>query len=232
MPEYILTYWPLPFRGQFIRATLAHVGASYEETEFDAIVAGKSLPPADQAIPHMGPPLLTDQTAGITLSQTQAILAYLGAKYGLMPDDPLRLALTHKIIADTNDVLCDMTRNNGAQMWTPETWAEFQPRLERWMDMFEVLSARYQMTPETGYILGTDTPGLADLVTATLWGTMSETFPPLRPTLDGAAPAIAGLSDRIAALPAQQKLRRDSAAKFGDIWCGGQIEASLRAVLA
>ena len=33
MADYTLYYWPVPFRGQPIRAVLAHVGASWEEMD-------------------------------------------------------------------------------------------------------------------------------------------------------------------------------------------------------
>jgi glutathione S-transferase len=60
---------------------------------------------------------------------------------------------------------------------------------------------------------------------------MTWTLPALRPLLETTAPAIAALSDRIAQLPEQEELRVRSDDQYGDEWCGGQIEASLRAVL-
>jgi glutathione S-transferase len=60
---------------------------------------------------------------------------------------------------------------------------------------------------------------------------MTDKLPPLRPLLDQTAPALAALCDRIAALPAQAALRAWSDERFGDEWCSGRIEASLRAVL-
>ena len=60
---------------------------------------------------------------------------------------------------------------------------------------------------------------------------MAAKLPSLRPMLEDTAPAIANLSDRIAALPEQQELRARSDAEYGEVLCGGQIEASLRAVL-
>ena len=201
MAQYTLYYWPLPFRGQFVRAVLAHVGASWEE-------AG------------------TGEVAG----EMPAILAYLGEKHGLLPEDPVLRAMSHKIVADANDVLYEMTRYNGAQAWTDAAWKEFQPRLRRWMEIFEETGRRHGLS-SSGSMLGTQAPGLADLVAAQLWGTMTAKFAPLRPLLDRHAPAIAALSDRIAALPAQVELRKRSDEEYGDEWCGGQIEASLRAVL-
>ena len=231
MPDYKLYYWPITFRGQFVRSVLAHVHATWDEAEMAEMVALKNAAPVDQTIAHMGPPVLHDHTAGFSVSQMPAILSYLGKKHGLIPGDPEPDALTFKIIADANDVLYEMTRYNGAQMWTLETWDAFRQRLCRWMQIFEVTGRRHGLTAGSGFMLGTEAPSLADLVTYSLWGTMTEKLPALRPLLDETAPAIAGLTDRIAALPEQAELRERSVADFGDEWCGGQIEASLRAVI-
>jgi glutathione S-transferase len=187
--------------------------------------------PRDQLVPHMGPPVLTDHSRDIHISQMPAILTYLGEKHGLLTDDLASKALNHKIIGDANDVLYEMTRHNGAQTWTKPAWNEYQPRLGRWMGIFEETGKRHGLTAQSGYILGTETPCLADLVTATLWGTMTAKIAPLRSILELHAPAIVGLSDRIEALPSQADLRKRSDASFGDGWCGGEIEASLRAVV-
>lgn len=231
MSEYTLYYWPLPFRGQFVRSALAHVGASWTEASIEDLVALKGAEPAEQLVPHMGPPVLTDHAADVSLAQTPAILTYLAAKYSLAPTDPAGAAMTAKIIADANDVLCEMTLNNGAQMWTQEAWDAYRPRLSRWMTIFEEHGRRHGLTGTTGHFLGTDAPSLADLVVHSLWGVMTSKLPTLRPLLETTAPAIAGLSDRIGALPEQVELRIRSDAAYGDEWCSGQIEASLRAVL-
>ncbi len=230
--DYVLTYWPVPFRGQFVRAVLAYVGASWDEVDdFEVVAMLKDQAPAEQPVPYMGPPVLTDCTAGFTISQMPAILLYLGRRHGLIPDDPVLEALTVKTIADANDVLYEMTLYNGNRMWTTESWTAFRPRLLRWMEMFEETGNRHGLTPEAGMLLGTNTPGLADLTAYTLWGTMTSKLPALRPVFDRTAPAVAGLSDRIGMRPEQAELRFRSDAAYGDVWCGGEIQASLRAVL-
>ncbi|WMS42278.1 glutathione S-transferase [Acuticoccus sp. MNP-M23] len=231
MTDYTLHYWPFPFRGQFVRIVLTHAGASWQEADIGEVADQRARAPADQLVPHMGPPLLTDHAAGVTLAQTGAILAYLGHKHGLMPEDPVRAALTHKVVADANDVLYEMTRFNGAQMWTDDAWAEYRPRLTRWMTIFEELGHRHGLTPVQGHILGTESPGIADFATHALWGVMTRQLPPLRSALEQTAPAIAALSDRIAAIPAQKDLQRRSDEAYGNEWCGGQIEASLRKII-
>src|SRR5680860_508560 len=91
------------------------------------------------------------------------------SKYALIPDDPVRAALTAKIIADANDVLSEMTLHNGAEMWTQERWDNYRPRLARWMAIFEEHGRRHGLTAKMGYVLGTDSPSLADLVVYVLW---------------------------------------------------------------
>ncbi len=231
MVDYTLSYWPIPFRGQFIRAVLAFIDASWNEAGFDETLAQRHAQPHTQLVPHMGPPVLTDHSLDIHLSQMPAILAYLAEKHGLLTDNNMLKAMNFKVVCDANDVLYEMTRHNGAQIWTDETWIEFQPRLQRWMAIFEETGLRYGLTARSGFIFGTKTPCLADLVTAELWGTMTAKFAPLRPTLETHAPAIAGLADRMVALPSQARLRKRSDEAYGDVWCGGEIEASLRAVL-
>ncbi len=231
MTDYTLYYWPIPFRGQFIRSVLAHVGASWTEASVDELIAQKNETPTRQLVPHMGPPVLIDHAADVSLAQTPAILMYLGAKYALVPSDPERVALTTKIIADANDVLNEMTLHNGAQMWTQQGWDAFRPRLARWMAIFEAHGRRHGLTDEAGYLLGTDATGLADLVVYSLWGVMTSKLPSLKPLLKESAPAIAVLSDRVAELPEQRALRVKSDSEYGDEWCSGQIEASLRAVI-
>lgn len=231
MTEYTLYYWPIAFRGEFVRAVLIHVDASWTEAGVDELIELKDAEPADQSVPHMGPPVLADHAAGLTLAQTPAILGYLGDKFDLLPDDAAGRALTAKLIQDAMDVLYEMTLFHGNEMWTQTRWNAYLPRLTRWMTIFEEHGRRHGLTVASGHILGSDAPGLADLVTHVLWGVMTEKLPTLRPLLDGSAPAVAALCDRIGAMPGQAALRERSKAAFGDAWCGGQIEASLRAVV-
>ena len=210
MTDYTLYYWPLPFRGQFVRSVLAHVDATWDEAEVSEISTLRLAAPGTQSVPHMGPPVLTDHTNDFSLAQTPAILAYLGRKYGMTPTDLEREALTAKVVADANDVLNEMTLHNGAQMWTKEAWSDYLPRLRRWMEIFEETGRRHGLTAGKGNLLGTEAPGVADLATYVLWGTMTTKLPSLRSTLDTTAPAIAGLSDRIAGLAEQAQLRSRS----------------------
>ena len=63
MADYALYYWPVPFRGQPIRAVLAHVGASWDEVDFEAINALKSQSP-DRSPVNIRPVRLAPWAAG------------------------------------------------------------------------------------------------------------------------------------------------------------------------
>ncbi len=148
-----------------------------------------------------------------------------------MPDGIAARALALKVVNDANDVIDEITLDGGRQMWTAKRWADFVPRLERWMTIFETLGTRHGLRPEAGFLLGGESPCIADLVTAALWGTMGEKFPSIAVRLSGTAPAIAGLVARLMATPELANLATVSQRQFGDGYCGGQIEKSLRSVV-
>ena len=48
MTDYTLYYWPIPFRGHFLRYILAHVGASWDEPGFETVRTMKDAPVSQQ----------------------------------------------------------------------------------------------------------------------------------------------------------------------------------------
>jgi glutathione S-transferase len=228
MADYTLYYWPVPFRGQFIRAILAHAGKTWEEGDVQALMA---QPPAKQPIPFMGPPVLITGDTGFVVSQMPAIALYLGETLDLLPAKPEGRALAVKVVNDANDVIDEITIDGGREMWTPQTWKAFEPRLRHWMDIFEVLGARHELTPDGGFMLGGSEATIADIVTATLWGVLTDRFPPIGEILQAQAPNIAGLTQRMMATPRLKDLMAWTNERFGKAYCGGQIEASLRKVM-
>ncbi|HWA31042.1 MAG TPA: glutathione S-transferase [Rhizomicrobium sp.] len=231
MSEYDLYYWSVPFRGQFVRAVLAFAGKSWTEAGDGAIGKLMDGPVKKMPVPFMGPPLLIDKKRDFAVAEMPAIVLYLGETLDLLPDSPRLRAMTMKIVCDANDVIDEMTIQGGMQMWTEARWKEFVPRLKRWMSFWEETGRRHGLKAESGFLLGGDEPGMADVVTATLWGTMSDRFPKLDAMLKKSAPMTAALTKRVAALPPLKKLAAKAREDYGDTWCGGQIEKSLRKVL-
>jgi len=231
MSDYELYYWSVPFRGQFVRAVLAHAGRSWSEAGNGAIGPLMGGPAANMPVPFMGPPLLIDRKADVAIAQMPAIVLYLGETLGLLPDTPALRALTMKVVNDANDVIDEITLDGGREMWTEARWRAFVPRLEKWLSIWEETGRRHGLMADTGYLLGGDAPGVADIVTATLWSTMADRFRAIEEILRGAAPLTAALTQRVADLPALAALARKAREDYGDAYCGGQIEASLRKVL-
>jgi glutathione S-transferase len=231
MSNYILYYWSVPFRGQFVRAVLAYAGQEWSEGGDDAIAKLMKGPVKIMPVPFMGPPVLFDTKADFAISQMPAILFYLGETLNLLPATPALRALTIKVVNDANDVIDEITQDGGKQMWTEKRWKDFVPRLRKWMSLFEEVGARHDLKPDSGFLLGGDAPGIADVVTATLWSTMTDRFPKIGAILRKSAPLTAGLTERIASLPPLAELAAKAKDQFGDVYSGGQIEKSLRKVL-
>lgn len=231
MSDYDLYYWSVPFRGQFVRAVLAYAGKTWTEGGDAAISKLMGGPVKRMPVPFMGPPMLIDKKADFAIAEMPAIILYLGETLDLMPSSaPLR-AMTMKIVNDANDVIDEITLDCGREMWTKKRWQDFVPRLEKWMSLWEETGSRHGLKADSGFLLGGEKPGIADIVTATLWSTMAERFDKIAALLDESAPMTAALTRRMADLPPLAKLAAKARQDYGDAYCGGQIEASLRKVL-
>lgn len=231
MSDYQLYYWSVPFRGQFVRAILAYAGKTWTERSDETIAKLMDGSVTQMPIPFMGAPLLVDRKTDFAIAQMPAIVLYLGETLDLMPGTPMLRALTMKIVNDANDVIDEITLDGGREMWTQKRWHDFVPRLQKWMSLWEETGRRHGLTAEAGFLLGGEKPGIADVVTATLWSTMTERFPKIDAILQQVAPLTAGLTHRVSDLPPLAKLAAKARKDYGDAYCGGEIEASLRKVL-
>jgi glutathione S-transferase len=231
MSDYDLYYWSVPFRGQFVRAVLAFAGKTWTEKGDGAISKLMEGPVKKMPVPFMGPPVLVDKKAKFAVAQMPAIVLYLGETLDLMPATPALRALSMKIVNDANDVIDETTQDGGREMWTRKSWKEFVPRLKKWMSFWEEIGSRHGLTKNKGFLLGGDAPGIADVVTATLWSTMTDRFDEIGAILQDTAPMTAALTGRVADLPRLKKLAAKARRDYGDAYCGGQIEQSLRKVL-
>jgi glutathione S-transferase len=231
MSDYDLYYWSVPFRGQFVRAVLAYAGKSWTEGGDAAISTLMRGAVKDMPVPFMGPPMLVDKKAGFAIAQMPAIVLYLGETLDLMPATSALRALTMKIVNDANDVIDEITLDGGRAMWTNKTWQDFVPRLKKWMSFWEETGRRHGLKPDSGFMLGGEAPGIADIVTATLWSNMADRFREIAAILEDSAPMTAALTRRVADLPSLAELAAKARQDYGDAYCGGEIEASLRKVL-
>lgn len=231
MADYELYYWSVPFRGQFVRAVLAFAGKSWTEAGDDKISAAMEGAIEDMPVPFMGPPLLVDNANGFAVSQMPAIILYLGETLDLLPSSPRERALTTKVVNDANDFIDELTLNGGRDMWDAERWEKSVPRIQKWMRLWEDLGTRHGLTETGGYLLGGSAPGIADVVTATLWTTITDRFSKLDTLLAQTAPNIYALSQRVSQLPPLAELAEKARQDYGEGYAGGQIGASMQKFL-
>lgn len=223
--RFRLYYWPLPFRGCFVSYLFAYRDVPLrEETGFETISDLMRRHPSEQEVPFMGPPVLRDLETGRTLSQMPAIVLYVSRELGFAPEDPFDLAMNMKVLMDCNDVLMEICRYNGSSMWERGDWIEFRSqRLPRWLQIFEESHRRGA--------IGRDPVTFADIGVFALFGNMIRCLPELEADLLAHAPGIHGLCRRLGVQPSLAKAVAGEEEKYGRLYCGGQIEASIRRML-
>lgn len=230
--SYKLYYWPAPFRGNFIRFLLEEAGEEYEEASVKEISELYSLSVDDQPLPMMAPPFIHDLDRDVFLSQMPGIVMYLSEKLDFLPQDSYKTALCNKLVLDSNDVLIEITNYNGSVMWERESWRQFRDkRLKRWLEIFEQTGRKFGLTAESGYMLGGDQISTADIVTYALWGTMIRCLPQLSADCREHAPYVFGLCQRIESRTNINQLVKNQENDYGKLYCGGQIEKSIRSML-
>lgn len=224
--RFKLYYWPIPFRGCFVSYLMAYKDIPFiEETSLEEIQKIKALPPAEQEIPFMEPPILADLKTGRSLSQMPAIVLYLSKELELSSSDPFEMANEVKVVMDCNDLLMEVCRSNGATMWVREEWIEFRSnRLPKWLGIFEE-------TLKRGFI-GGDEVNVSDICVYALFGNMTRCLPDLEADLKRGAPGIYSLCEKIGAHPPLATFVYEQEKKYGNLYCGGQIEESIRLMLS
>ncbi len=158
-------------------------------------------------VPFMGPPLLIDKKTDFCHRSDAGHPLHIWARHWTSCPNHRRCAhLAIKTVNDANDVIDEITLNGGEKMWTDKRWKEFVPRLKKWMSFWEEIGRRHGLTKTSGFLLGSDAPGIADVVTATP-GTMGDRFPKIAAMLKRTAPMTAALTELMGALPALAKPR-------------------------
>ncbi len=225
-PGFQLSYWPIPFRGCFVSYLFAYRGVRLlEESAFDEIQALRSRPPSDQEIPFMGPPVLRDLESGRTLSQMPAIVLYASHELDLVPEDTFDLAMCMKVLMDCNDVLMEICRYNGSTMWDREEWIQFRSeRLPHWLRIFEESLNR-------GHF-GNEPVSFADIGVFALFGNMMRCLPELEPDVLANAPGVHAHCHKIGSMPSLADYVANESERYGQLYCGGYIEESIRRMLA
>lgn len=231
--NYKLYYWPVPFRGNFIRLLLEEADEQYDEATHEEIIELYAKSPEAQPFPAMAPPFLHDVRSDIFLSQMPVIVMYLSEKLNFLPKDSFKSAICLKLLLDSNDLLAEITNLNGTIMWEHKSWKQFrEKRLKRWFEIFEQTGQQFGLNSKSGYMLGGDQISVADIATCALWGTMIRCLPELSVDCRKHAPNVFALCQRIENRPKIQTFVEDQLQSYGNLYCAGQIEKSIRSMLA
>ena len=208
---------------------LTYVQAEFSQANSEDVVALRDHEVATQAIVGMAPPFLLDTATDVKLAQMPAIMLYLAEKYQLLPQGTFAAAKLQRVLGDLTDILADITRNNGHQLWDVEAWRVFlDTRLPRWAE----ISQRH--LTELGTAKATDgrRPNAVDLSIWATWGNFYEHFPALNAWFEEFAPELVEHHRLLPSCPHLHHWWTETRARYGDIYCGGQIEASLREMMA
>lgn len=204
---YELYYWPdIQGRGEFVRLALEEAGADYVDVARGPDGVGALLAVMEEsARPPFAPPFLRD--GDVVIGQTAAILAYLGPRLGLAPDDEAGRLWTHQIgltIADAvaeahethHPVSVDLYYEDQKPEALRRAEAFRRERIPKFLAWFETVLARSDGEWLAGARLTT-----ADLALFQLVEGLSYAFPKaMKPALKQ-APRVVALRQAVAARP-------------------------------
>ena len=229
--KYTIYYWPISFRGEFIKILLTSQGIEYSTAKVQELLALKNAPVGSTAgLNFMAPPLLYDMEEKVYVSQTGTIVSYLARKHHLVPQDHCKLMTAEKLVNDCNDVLAELTRNNGSKMWeeVDDFKAFLDGRFKKWLQIIEKTGTDNGLK-DGQYYLGGEQMTFADTSLVACFGVMDHCLGGVErkfgQVLRLNAPTVMQLVDRL-------KQTENIKAYFGQMketpYCGGQIEASIR----
>jgi glutathione S-transferase len=229
---FVLFYWPLGFRGNLIRCLLDFTGTLYTEGSTEELLRLKGMSPNEAEALFMAPPLLYDKELDLYLAQASAIIGHLSRKLDMRPASLRKQSIGDKIVEDCGDILNEVTRGCGAQMWDQDTWEAFiSPggRFEKWLLIFERTARREGLESDRGFFLGTESATFADTTVFGLLATLERSVPELSPLMRRHAPGVMALCDRLGSNPGLVALFQRMPERP---YCGGMIEESLRKVIS
>jgi len=203
---YELWYWPaIPGRGEFVRLSLEAGGIPYVDQAFDN--PGALSDDVTARIPEpFAPPYLV--AGDLVIAQVANILLFLGDEHGLAPKDTAGRLFAHQVeltitdmVAEAHDTHHPVELMSYYEEQKPEAKrraADFrEARIPKYCGWFERALGR-----SSGEWLTGDRWCYADLSLFQLVEGLHYAFPKRMKALAGDWPNLAGLRDRVAALPA------------------------------
>ena len=207
---YELYYWPgIQGRGEFVRLALEQAGADYVDV---ARVRGvealmRDLRRTDQPRPPFAPPYLKD--GAVIVGQTAAILAYLGPRLGLEPQDEAGRLWVQQIQLTLADLVAETHETHhpvSVELYYEDQKPEAARRAEgfrqaRMPKFLGWLAAILDRNPaRSGWLVGTR-PSYADLSAFQVVEGLRYAFPRATAAALDDARGVAELAERVRTLP-------------------------------
>ena len=205
---YELFYWPtIQGRGEFVRLALEEAGVGYVDVAREPGGMARMIAAMDGADqPSYAPPFL--KADGILVGQTATILAFLGQRHGLAPDDEqgrlwvqqIQLTIAD-LVAEAHDSHHPIATSLYYEDQRPEAKrraADFiETRIPKFFDWFEGILAR---AAPHDYLLGARV-SYADLSLFQLLEGLRYAFPQALARIEGGYPLLSALRERVAQRP-------------------------------
>jgi glutathione S-transferase len=207
---YELYYWPsIQGRGEFIRLALEASGQAYKDVARDAdgMAAMMRLMGNGMARPPFAPPFL--KADGLLIAQAANILAYLGERHGLEPQDPQGRWFTRQLQLTLADLVVEAHDTHhplGPNLYYEDQLDEAArrsedfrtERLPKFLDYFESVLASNPDGP--AHLVGTKLT-YTDLSLFQALEGLSYAFPKAMSRVRKDYPKLFALHDRVASLP-------------------------------
>ncbi len=217
-----LYYWALPFRCIYIEIFLHLNAISYERVDSEQVIEKKLRMKSNLAYPGFAPPFLEIDKR--SFSQMPATLMYLNEKFKFYCDDIESSYFSMKCLLDVTDLMAEITRNNGSMMWDSESWELFEKgRLTQWLQIFEL-----QAKNRSGTFLLSDSPSVADIAYLGCFSLLMHSFPYFDKMIRSSYPEILHIVDKFKEIESINNYLNKQWETFGTLYCGGQIENSIR----
>ena len=226
--DYQLFYWNVPFRGNFPLILMSEAGLKFEVVDASKIYPDSSL---SIICPGVAPPYLLDCKENKYLNQMPAIMMHLASRHNLLPKNSPDVWLALKLILDCNDILYEITRYHGMEMWTSQKWKEFRTyRLSKWLNQFETIG--YERLDKTSGFFFDGKISVADLSVTALLGALKWSFPALTTDMKASCPNVLSLVERVEKREGIKQFLKKQRKELGKEYCSGQIEDSIRSMLS
>lgn len=205
-----LYYWPgIPGRGEFVRLLLEETGAEYVDVvrEKGMEAMRRMMVEAAVSTPSFAPPFIRDN--GRIIGQTPLVMAYLGEKLGLAPEEETGrwwAVQIQQTIADLTSEAHDVHHPLGADKYYEEQMRESAARavafrtkrIPKFLHWFERILAR---NPDGAAFLVGERLTHADISLFHVVDGLRYAFPNAMREAMGRTPAVAALYERVKERP-------------------------------